>query len=1078
VTIEDNITPTAVCQDITVQLDANGQASITVSDVDGGSSDNCNLTLTANPTNFDCSNVGPNNVTLTATDAAGNSDDCIAVVTVEDNIAPTALCQDITVQLDANGNYTLSGSDVDGGSSDNCSIASLEACSNGPVVTCYAANFDTDGQGNNLAAGTQITTQLAGIGIANVSASGGINQAWIFDSSNPTGNDDDLGTPNQQFGGPGIGNGGGNNTTALGNLLIIQENNNTPDDNASGGDLVFTFTGPTDVNSVTIVDNEGGNSFISAGGNQVAIPNTGDNGIVTVAVNAVGVTSLTVHLGNSGAVAELDYCSAGGGSNTGCNTTFTCSDLGVNQVTLTVTDPSGNVDSCVANVTVEQSAFVSIACPSDITTNCETGNGGAYVTWTEPTASAFASCGTPCPSDPHINGFIYLGEYNGHRYYCSNTSNFDWNQANAAAQAAGGDLVTINSAAENNWLSNQIMAPYVWIGYNDVAVEGTFEWSSGEMSGYNNWKPGEPNNQGGSCCVPGNLYNADYAAMSSSNGKWYDRRGCNTYEFVMELPCAGGVTVTQIGGPDNGDLFPQGTTPVTYVAADEFGNTDTCSFNVTVEEVFEILCVGDITVPCNNNQGGATVTWNDPMVIQESCDTSGCTSNPHINGFIFMGEFEGHRYYCSNTSNFDWDAANAAAQAAGGDLVTINSAGENNWIQNQIQASTVWIGYNDVANEGQFEWSSGEASSYTKWAPGEPNNQGGNCCGVGNMNNADYAAMQRNNGKWYDRKGCNTYEFVMEVPCAGYTLEQIAGPASGSHFNEGTTTITYLATSANGDSTMCSFNVTVEECTPVYCHASGNNSQYEWIDQVSFGSVNNVSGNDNGYGDYTNLSGTFAPGDQVSLSLTPGFASQSYSEYWRVWIDWNRDGDFNDSGEKVFQDNGTSAINGSFTVPSGAASGSLRMRVTMRWDDYSAGPCCNIHYGEIEDYTIQVVSTNARTAPGASASSGDDNQGQTPTYSSADEDVAPSGFEFTKVHPNPVMKVVSGEVNVEFRSGRGENIRVSLMDLNGRVLLEREMEGQPGPNRTSLDVSDYAVGTYILRVAGEAGSKTTRVVIH
>jgi hypothetical protein len=46
-------------------------------------------------------------VTLTVTDANGNTSTCDATVTVEDNIAPTAICQNITVQLDATGNVTI-----------------------------------------------------------------------------------------------------------------------------------------------------------------------------------------------------------------------------------------------------------------------------------------------------------------------------------------------------------------------------------------------------------------------------------------------------------------------------------------------------------------------------------------------------------------------------------------------------------------------------------------------------------------------------------------------------------------------------------------------------------------------------------------------------------------------------------------------------------------------------------------------------------------------------------------------------------------------------------------------------------
>ena len=107
-TVEDTQNPVASCQGMTVQLDASGMASITPGDIDNGSTDNCGITnLSLDATDFTCANVGPNTVTLTVTDAAGNQDQCTAIVTVEDNIDPVATCQDITVQLDAAGIATI-----------------------------------------------------------------------------------------------------------------------------------------------------------------------------------------------------------------------------------------------------------------------------------------------------------------------------------------------------------------------------------------------------------------------------------------------------------------------------------------------------------------------------------------------------------------------------------------------------------------------------------------------------------------------------------------------------------------------------------------------------------------------------------------------------------------------------------------------------------------------------------------------------------------------------------------------------------------------------------------------------------
>ena len=124
ITVQDNVAPTAICQDLTVQLDANGAASITAAQVDNGSYDNCAVaTTTLNKTDFDCTDVGTNTVTLTVTDVNSNVSTCTATITVQDNVNPTAICQNLTVQLDANGAGSITAAQVDNGSSDNCGIA-------------------------------------------------------------------------------------------------------------------------------------------------------------------------------------------------------------------------------------------------------------------------------------------------------------------------------------------------------------------------------------------------------------------------------------------------------------------------------------------------------------------------------------------------------------------------------------------------------------------------------------------------------------------------------------------------------------------------------------------------------------------------------------------------------------------------------------------------------------------------------------------------------------------------------------------------------------------------------------------
>ncbi len=115
---------TVICKDITKQLDANGFATILPSDIDNGSFDpDRPVVLSVFPNNFTCADVGPNIVTLTATDINGNTATCDATVTVEDNIAPVIACiADDTISTDAGFcTYTVKGTEYDATFTDNCS---------------------------------------------------------------------------------------------------------------------------------------------------------------------------------------------------------------------------------------------------------------------------------------------------------------------------------------------------------------------------------------------------------------------------------------------------------------------------------------------------------------------------------------------------------------------------------------------------------------------------------------------------------------------------------------------------------------------------------------------------------------------------------------------------------------------------------------------------------------------------------------------------------------------------------------------------------------------------------------------
>jgi hypothetical protein len=146
------LAPTALCRDIVVQLDGNGNATITAAQVNNGSSDNCALgMLSVSPSAFTLANLGVNTVTLTVNDANGNSSTCAAQVTVENNQLPNAVCQNISRNLDTNGTVALTTDEVDGGSTALGGIASRTVSPN--TLNC-----------NNLGANTVTLTVVGNNG--------------------------------------------------------------------------------------------------------------------------------------------------------------------------------------------------------------------------------------------------------------------------------------------------------------------------------------------------------------------------------------------------------------------------------------------------------------------------------------------------------------------------------------------------------------------------------------------------------------------------------------------------------------------------------------------------------------------------------------------------------------------------------------------------------------------------------------------------------------------------------------------------------------------------------------------------
>jgi hypothetical protein len=156
----------------------------------------------------------------------------------------------------------------------------------------------------------------------------GPNSLVLFDSQNPTGGDADLGTPNADFGGPGVGWGGssgrpGENDSNWGNILIIAENVvdgdgdglvDDPDDEGGGGVIIFEFERAVVVTRVVLVDIDCDETADVRLYNETGLVGTlpaqalGNNSIQTLdGGSQLGVLRMEIEFSSSAALGEFEY---------------------------------------------------------------------------------------------------------------------------------------------------------------------------------------------------------------------------------------------------------------------------------------------------------------------------------------------------------------------------------------------------------------------------------------------------------------------------------------------------------------------------------------------------------------------------------------------------------------------------------------------------------------------------------------------------------------------------------------------------------------------------------------------------
>ncbi|MFN0064581.1 MAG: lectin-like protein [Myxococcaceae bacterium] len=227
-----------------------------------------------------------------------------------------------------------------------------------------------------------------------------------------------------------------------------------------------------------------------------------------------------------------------------------------------------------------------------------------------------STCTQTCAATPTWSSYLGGGTLQTTEYlYCTTT--VTWTTAQAACPAVGsgwalakiaGGAGSMTASVENTHISGATTAA-MWHGLNDVAVEGTYRWTSDNstLGAYNNWAVGQPNNSGagaGSDCVVMN---------NDGTGTWDDLACTTTRGYVCEGPaiCGNGVMASP-NGCDDGDLVNGDGCSSTCAIEAGFGCTPT---NPSVCTVITEVALDSIAAYVNPAGPGIVIEWvglNDP----------------------------------------------------------------------------------------------------------------------------------------------------------------------------------------------------------------------------------------------------------------------------------------------------------------------------------------------------------------------------------------------------------------------------------------------------------------------------------
>ncbi len=368
---------------------------------------------------------------------------------------------------------------------------------------------------------------------------------------------------------------------------------------------------------------------------------------------------------------------------------------------------------------------------------------------------------------------------------------------------------------------------------------------------------------------------------------------------------------------------------------------------------------------------------------------------------------------------------------------------------------TYSVSYADADGDGYYWWGLGTKPASCP-GPSTPDGNDadntlgpldayGNCTVLGSSPVANFEANKTS----LDAGGQVTFTDLSTNAPTGWSWSFPGGnPATSTiqnpvitYSSAGTYDVTLAVTNNNGSSSVTrSAYIVVNPYIPSYCSSYGNATR-EWIASVTLNGKTNTSsaGSTIGYQDFTS---TIFVGNSTAsntITLVPGFGSKASSECFAVWIDYNRDFDFNDPGEQVVTASRIkSTITRSFTVPASALQGLTRMRVSMKRNSLPTA-CEIIATGEVEDYSIQIGAASAKNA----------SIGVAEEYLSGE----------IRVYPNPAHEKLTIDVSRIYPGNR-----LTIYSVQGAIISVQTLRDPV----TTLELRGFHPGAYILQLTNGA----------